>query len=560
MYWTVFYTSRLLGLDLQTLFFSRLGACAVAFLVGTVWWWSQTGLRLRDRAFVAAVFIVSLVVPAVFGDPSVGPFGMFLFGGPVILTAAVLGLVAARDASNLTRRNLIAGSMLAASLGFLLIRMDGVQGNADTDFAWRWSETAEDRFLAEHIDPVRPPVEENVAPLVAEPGDWINFRGPHRAGAIKAGFALADWKSNPPQLVWKKRVGPAWSSVIVVGGKLFTQEQRGEKEAVTAYDAATGEPVWVYESPDRYSDPVSGAGPRATPTFADGRIFAFGSKAKLVCLEASSGQKVWERDCLKDSEGEQQMWGFASSPLVVDDLVVVFAGGEKGKSLLAYHRKDGELAWSADGGKMSYCSAELAEIGGVTTLLFSSVRGLLGFDPSSGRELWQTGEAIEGTHSVQPHFVSLESLGQPRLLAVTPQGVAEHKIVNEEQPAFERGWLSKDLKPDFNDFVVLDEHAYGFDREIFACISLRNGKRAWKGGRYGHGQVVLLEDERKLIVLGEQGQLALLNATPKKLEELGQIKALEGKTWNHPVLVGRRLYCRNAEEMACYELAAAETP
>ena len=151
---------------------------------------------------------------------------------------------------------------------------------------------------------------------------------------------------------------------------------------------------------------------------------------------------------------------------------------------------------------------------------------------------------------MQPHAV-----GETQLLVGTLEGTGVTLLdMGEKTPAAR--WTSKDLKPEFPDFVVHAGCAYGFDMGVFCCIELENGNRCWKKGRYGRGQVVLLADQSLLLVVTEKGEVVLLPADPRRHEELGRFQAVEGKTWNHPVVVRGRLYLRNAEEMACHELPA----
>src|SRR5262249_31353359 len=157
-----------------------------------------------------------------------------------------------------------------------------------------------------------------------------------------------------------------------------------KREAVVCLDAATGRTLWSHEDEVRHQDVQSGAGPRATPTFADGHIFSLGATGMLNCLDAATGERKWSRDIADDAGARVPMWGFSCSPLVVGKRVVVFAGGDGEKTLLAYHTDSGKPAWSAPAGKVSYSSPHLASIGGEDHLLFANDRGLLAFAPSSG--------------------------------------------------------------------------------------------------------------------------------------------------------------------------------
>src|SRR5262249_48716772 len=214
--------------------------------------------------------------------------------------------------------------------------------------------------------------------------------GPNRDGTLRDVRIATDWNAAPPRLVWKRRIGPAWSSVVVVGDRLFTQEQLGDREAVVCLDAANGRTLWSHQDAARHEDVQGGAGPRATPTFAEGRIFALGATGILNCLDAATGDRQWSRDLAADAGTKTPLWGFSSSPLVVGNRVVVFAGGDSDRTLLAYDTDSGEPGWSAAAGKVSYSSAQLAPVGGATQLLFVSDQGLSAFDPSSGALLWES--------------------------------------------------------------------------------------------------------------------------------------------------------------------------
>jgi outer membrane protein assembly factor BamB len=248
------------------------------------------------------------------------------------------------------------------------------------------------------------------------------------------------------------------------------------------------------------------------------------------------------------------MWGYSSSPLVVEDKVIVFAGGQGEQNLLAYRTDSGALAWAAQASQDTYSSPQLATIGGRKQCLLLGDHGLTAVDPATGAALWQYGWVMAGA----PRAVQAHVLGSSQVVAGTLSGpgVALVDVTHEgDQWKVNEAWSTTQMKPEFPDFVVHGGYAYGFDGAHFCCIDLASGTRCWKQGRYGRGQVMLLREQSLLLVVTEKGEVLLLAADPQRHHELGRMRALSDKTWNHPVIAHGRLYVRNAEEMACYELA-----
>ncbi len=335
----------------------------------------------------------------------------------------------------------------------------------------------------------------------------------------------------------REAVGPGWSSPIVVDQRVFTQEQRGGSEAVVCRDAESGAGIWVHADPVRFEESLSGAGPRATPTFADGSLFTLGATGILNRLDAGTGRAIWSRDIKAGSNVQPPMWGFASSPLVTDGLAIVYAGGEKG--LLAFRTDTGEPAWSVVAGTQTYTSAQLATLDGQRQVLFLSDAGLIGVDPATGRQLWSLAANAPGAarHPAARHF----RFAGPHFLRNGPGHRPNRSLPPRRRLGSPPHLGLARLKPSFDDYVIDGGYAYGFDGAVFCCMDLQAGKRRWREGRFDHGQVVLLADQHLLLVISEEGEAILLRAAPEGNQELGRFKAVQGKLWSHPA-IGAAVY------------------
>ena len=535
------------------MFYSVMGAFAIGTLLLLVWWLCFSRARWFDRLGGLALLVGAHATTFYLADES-AKMVTFSPGIPWLCAAFVLSLFAGR-------RAVTVAAVLVASLGWTLVRMDGVTGAIAAEYAFRFSDTAEQRFLAspESRAPQTPAASEADA---AETAAWPGFRGLHRDGVVSGLRLDTDWSHHPPEEIWRRPVGPGWSSFSLAGKRLCTLEQRDANEVVACYDAATGEPLWIHAYAARFWEALGGAGPRATPTYHESRLYTLGATGILNCLEAATGKLVWTRKIMEDSGAKLPPWGFASSPLVVDDLVVVHAAGApEGRSVVAYDRVTGEPRWFGEANGASYSSPHLATFGGVTQIVMLTGAGAFGLDPATGTTLWKHAWPMgdeSASRCTQPTLLA----GEDALLVGTTFGMGTRKVelardASGAWAAAER-WTSTGLKPYYNDSVVHHGVVFGFDGNVLAAVDLATGERKWKGGRYGNGQMLLLPDMDLLLVLSEQGELALVRATGERFEELARMQVLEGKTWNHPIIADRVLYVRNAVEAAAYRLPASE--
>jgi outer membrane protein assembly factor BamB len=522
-----------------------------------LWWLLFSRVSWADRLLGLAVFVAVGVATLPFFDPSMPKLqALLVYSLPRALTAWVVWLLLTPFLSVPVRR---VGWLLAVVLAFgypMLLRLDGIDGSFNLDTSWRWELTDEEKHQREMADVTPGKASElRGETLKIQPGDWPGFRGPNRDSRVTGVRIATDWQENPPAELWRRRVGPGWSSFTVVGKRLYTQEQLGDDEAVTCYHTDTGDLLWVHKYEDRFTELVAGPGPRATPTFHEGKLYAQGAAGRLMCLDAATGTELWHRDIKKDAGAKTPQWGFSSSPLVADGVVSVFAGGEQGKSVLGYPLSGGKPKWTAGEGQQSYCSPHLARLGGVDQLLICTDTGLTSIHPSAGNVLWthEWSSTGLGARVIQPTLVD-----KGDVLIGTGMSMGTRRVSISRQGkkwAGKEVWTVTDYKPYFNDQVVYKDHIYGYDGTLLTCIGLEDGQRKWRARGYDNGQILLLADQGLLLVLTEKGAVALLEATPDGRRELGRFQALTGKkTWNHPVIAHGKLFVRNGKEMACYEL------
>ena len=530
-------------------------AGAVAILGVLVWWLGFSRARWFERLgavllIIGALFATHRLVHISISNGSMG----YLFpvlAVPVFCLALVAWAVATRHLSDNLRRASLVLVILVTCTGFTLIRTGGFTSDFDHDFHFRWTKTAEERLLAQADEPAAPASVPAVPAAAKASADWPGFRGPGRDGVARGVRIGTNWTSSPPVELWRRPIGPAWSSFSVQGDLLYTQEQRGKDEVVACYNLTTGKPVWKHSDAARFWESNAGAGPRGTPTLSNGRVYTLGATGILNALDASKGTLVWSRNAASDTKTKAPIWGFASSPLVVDGVVIVATEGK----LVAYDLANGNPRWFGPNGGSGYSSPHLMTIKGVAQVLLLSGTGATSVAPADGKVLWQH-PLPPGPRIVQP---ALTADGD--ILLHDGEGNALRRIAVTEGSGgwtVEERWNTFGLNPYFSDFVVHKGHAFGFSGSNIACIDLKDGARKWKGGRYGSGQLVLLADQDLLLVLAEEGEVALVGASPDQFTELARIPAIKGKTWNHPVLAGDVLLVRNAEEMVAFRLALAD--
>jgi outer membrane protein assembly factor BamB len=447
-------------------------------------------------------------------------------------------------------------ALLGGGAGLILVlaalfRIHGVTGDLLPVLTWRWS----------HAVWAEPDHSTNASPtrLAAQPDafarDYPQFMGPNRNATLLQPKLARDWKAQPPERLWLQPVGPGWSGFAVAGNRAITQEQRGEMETVDCYDLLSGAPLWSHGYAAHFQSTLAGEGPRATPTIAGNRVYSLGSSGVLTCLDLATGKLIWTRNIVQENQSEVSVWGISCSPLLVDDLVVVSAGGSNKRSLVAYRAATGDFAWGGGYDGAGYSSPFVTSLAGVRQIVIFNSGGVSAHDPATGSNLWRY-----PWPDTIPHVSKPVALPDDRLLVSAGYGIGSELLKVQRDPAGKfnvtRIWKSIRLKAKFTDLIYRDGFIYGLDDGIMVCLDAASGDLKWKEGRYGHGQEILVGD--LLLITAESGEVILLDPNPQAATELTRFTALNGKTWNPPALAGQYLLVRNDKEAACYRLPVAK--
>ena len=385
-------------------------------------------------------------------------------------------------------------------------------------------------------------------PAIVWTTHWTDFRGPRRDGHYTGGPIRTDWTTLKP--LWRQPIGGGYASFVVADGRAFTIEQRGTDEVVAAYDVLTGRELWTNGWNATFIESMGGAGPRATPTFHDGTLFALGATGELRALDASTGKVRWRTNILDDADAGNLNWGMAAAPLVVGNTLVTVPGGGSGRSIVAYDRATGRVVWSALDDEAAYSSPIRVTLGGVDQIVVFLATRVVGVSPDRGALLWESPWPPGSNVAAQPVTV-----GDNRVFVSTGDGAGGALIEvarDGDRLTAREVWRTPRMKNDFSSSVHHEGFIYGLDNGILACIDAASGELKWKAGRYGNGQVLLASGH--LIVTTEEGEVALVRATPAGHQEVARMPGVEGRTWNHPALADGFLLVRNSAQMTAIDL------
>ncbi len=379
------------------------------------------------------------------------------------------------------------------------------------------------------------------ASTAAAAGDWPQFRGPQRDGVSSEQGLAREWPAEGPKALWRAQLGPGFSGISVVAGRAYTMFGVEADEFAACFDAATGQEIWRVRTDSQYKDSF-GDGPRSTPTVDGERVFVLGARGKLHALATASGERVWLRDFVAEFGSTVPRWGFSTSPLVEGDLLLVEVGGADGSGIVAFDKRTGKEAWRSGSDQAAYAAPIAVTIGSSRQAVFFTSRHLVGLAPGDGALLWkQPWTTSYDVNASTPVFIPPDKLFVSSGYDV---GAALYRVTGS---GVEQLWRNREMKNKFSSSVLRDRHLYGFDEGTLKCISAESGETKWRARGFGHGSLILADGH--LLVLGDEGTLAMIEATAGEYLEKARAKIFSGKTWTVPTLADGKLYLRNEKEL-----------
>ena len=380
--------------------------------------------------------------------------------------------------------------------------------------------------------------------------DWYRWRGPDLNGISKETGWQAQWPADGPKQLWKKSVGVGFSSMSISQGRVYTMGNDGNAtDTVWCFDAGTGAQIWKHSYPCPLDPKYYEGGTSCTPTVDGDRVYTIGRKGDLFCFDAANGKVIWSKNVETDFGDEIPTWGFAGSPLVEDDLLIL----DVGSAGLALNKKTGEVVWQSGRGASGYSTPVPFDLDGKHLIAISASQTVEALNPANGKSAWRfSWRTLYDVNATDPIF----SDGKLFVSSGYGHGAALYDISHGKPKPL---WENKEFRNHINSSVLWQGYLYGvddMDNQHYAlkCVSWDTGQTKWAETKFGKGSLMMADG--KIIGLADKGELYVIEPSPDGFKPISHAQVLGGKCWTTPVLSNGRIYCRNARgDLVCLDVS-----
>ncbi|MGH7491180.1 MAG: PQQ-binding-like beta-propeller repeat protein [bacterium] len=382
--------------------------------------------------------------------------------------------------------------------------------------------------------------------------DWPQWLGPNRNGISAEIGLLRIWPANGPKILWRIPLGEGYSGVSISQERVYTMFSQGDDEFVVCLDATSGKEFWRARSDLTFKD-SNGNGPRSTPTVHNEVVYALGARGKLYALQTDSGKILWSHDLKKEfkTSGPTRDGGFSTSPLIEDNLLLVEVGGGESDSFIAFNKQSGAVVWKVESDNAAFASPIAITVNGVRQIVFFSATGAVAISPADGKVFWRLPwKTFDNVHAATPLFIPPDKVF---ISSGYDVGATLLRIKAGNATArIEEIWKSKAMQNIYTSSILKGDYLYGFDKGTLKCIEVNTGAENWTQRGFGVGTLIYADGH--LIVLGDKGKLALVEAAPTGYKEKAVAEILDGMCITVPALASGKLYVRNTKELVCLDM------
>jgi len=404
---------------------------------------------------------------------------------------------------------------------------------------------------------------------------WTQWGGPNRNFMTEASGLAEKWPDAGPRKIWERELGDGYSTILVDEGVLYTMYRTDEDEFTVAMDAQSGKTIWEYKNASPFTELMAqfGPGPHSTPLVAGDRLVSIGSNGVMHCFDKKTGKVMWKHDLAAEFEADVPGRGFGCSPIAYGNTIILPVGrkqveddaedapneepkGDKdGQSLIAFDRTDGHVVWKSQSYPVSYASPILIEFDGQEQLVQLMAKGMMGVDPATGKLLWHQPFAPEGANIATPLWNGDDLLFCSSAYDSGSRVIKLSKKDGKTVP--EQLWYSRKMRIHHGNAVRIGDYVYGSSGDsgptFYSCVDIRTGEPKWR--KRGFKKATSVYADNKLIILDEDGDLALLKVSPEGMDVLSQCTIAKRYAWAAPTLVGTTLYVRDREHIVALDLS-----